>query len=62
MGFVDWELLVLFVGLFVVNQAFESTGLARKSGIVIGWRDHARTGIPVTLMSLTIVWGWLYWL
>lgn len=28
MGFVDWELLVLFVGLFVVNHAFESTGLA----------------------------------
>ena len=28
MGFVDWELLVLFIGLFVVNHAFESTGLA----------------------------------
>ena len=28
MGFVDWELLVLFVGLFVVNHAFETTGLA----------------------------------
>jgi Na+/H+ antiporter NhaD/arsenite permease-like protein len=28
MGFVDWQLLLLFIGLFVVNQAFESTGLA----------------------------------
>jgi Na+/H+ antiporter NhaD/arsenite permease-like protein len=28
MGFVDWQLLVLFVGLFVVNGAFETTGLA----------------------------------
>lgn len=28
MGFVDWELLVLFVGLFVVNHAFQQTGLA----------------------------------
>lgn len=28
MGFVDWELLVLFIGLFVVNHAFEQTGLA----------------------------------
>jgi Na+/H+ antiporter NhaD/arsenite permease-like protein len=27
LGLVDWELLVLFVGLFVVNRAFESTGL-----------------------------------
>jgi Na+/H+ antiporter NhaD/arsenite permease-like protein len=25
---VDWELLVLFVGLFVVNHAFQETGLA----------------------------------
>ncbi len=28
LGLVDWELLVLFVGLFVVNHAFEHTGLA----------------------------------
>ncbi len=27
LGLVDWELLVLFGGLFVVNQAFQSTGL-----------------------------------
>ncbi len=30
MSFVDWELLVLFMGLFVVNHAFESTGLAAQ--------------------------------
>jgi Na+/H+ antiporter NhaD/arsenite permease-like protein len=28
LGLVDWELLVLFVGLFVVNHAFQQTGLA----------------------------------
>jgi Na+/H+ antiporter NhaD/arsenite permease-like protein len=28
MGFVDWQLLLLFIGLFVVNHAFEGTGLA----------------------------------
>lgn len=28
LGLVDWELLVLFVGLFVVNHALERTGLA----------------------------------
>ena len=31
MGFVDWQLLVLFIGLFVVNQAFEDTGLAAQA-------------------------------
>lgn len=27
LGLVDWELLVLFVGLFVVNHAFQATGV-----------------------------------
>ena len=31
MGFVDWQLLLLFIGLFVVNHAFESTGLAAEA-------------------------------
>jgi Na+/H+ antiporter NhaD/arsenite permease-like protein len=31
MGLVDWPLLVLFTGLFVVNHAFESTGLAAQA-------------------------------
>jgi Na+/H+ antiporter NhaD/arsenite permease-like protein len=137
MGFVDWELLVLFMGLFVVNHAFETTGLAaqtvvwlggqgvplsdpgplfaagvglsnlvsnvpavmlllphlktpeagvtlalvstlagnlllvgsianmivadlaRRSGIVIDAWAHARIGVPVTLATLAVVWGWL---
>jgi Na+/H+ antiporter NhaD/arsenite permease-like protein len=141
MGFVDWPLLLLFIGLFVVNHAFERTGLAaesvawlagrgiqlaehgplvvvgvllsnlvsnvpavmmllphlqgpqaetagitlalvstfagnlllvgsianlivfdlaRKSGIHIGWKQHALTGIPVTLGTLALVWVWLH--
>ena len=142
MGFVDWQLLLLFMGLFVVNHAFESTGLAAqavawlaghgvrladpgpllvvgvalsnlvsnvpavmlllphlgagaseagvllalvstfagnlllvgsianlivadlaaKQGITIDWRRHASTGIPVTLGTLVVVWGWMGWL
>ena len=31
MSLVDWELLVLFMGLFVVNAALEHTGLARQA-------------------------------
>ena len=138
MGYVDWPLLLLFIGLFIVNQAFERTGLAadavawlaghgvhlsepgpllvvgvalsnlvsnvpavmlllphlqgeaaattlalvstfagnlllvgsianlivadlaRKSGIAIDWRQHALTGIPVTLGTLAVVWLWLH--
>jgi Na+/H+ antiporter NhaD/arsenite permease-like protein len=137
MGFVDWPLLLMFIGLFVVNHAFETTGLAaqavawlgaqgvqvgapgpllvlgvalsnlvsnvpavmlllphlrgqeagatlalvstfagnlllvgsianlivvdlaRRAGVAIGWRKHAATGVPVTLMSLVVVWVWL---
>jgi Na+/H+ antiporter NhaD/arsenite permease-like protein len=140
MGFVDWPLLLLFIGLFVVNHAFQGTGLAgeavawlagrgvnladpgpllvlgvalsnlvsnvpavmlmlphlgeaadggrsagmllalastfagnlllvgsianlivvdlaEKAGVRIDWRQHARTGIPVTLGSLALLWG-----
>ena len=28
---------------------------AARHGIAIGWRDHARIGIPVTLVTLAIV-------
>jgi len=31
LGLVDWELLVLFIGLFVVNHAFQETGLAARA-------------------------------
>jgi Na+/H+ antiporter NhaD/arsenite permease-like protein len=132
LGLVDWELLVLFMGLFVVNHALQKTGLparlvsdlagagaplqlgplfattfvlsnivsnvpavmlllpsvthtlagptlalvstlagnlfivgsvaniivvdiAARHGIAISWRDHARIGVPVTLVTLAIV-------
>jgi len=35
MGFVDWPLLLLFIGLFVVNHAFESTGLAAQAVVAL---------------------------
>jgi Na+/H+ antiporter NhaD/arsenite permease-like protein len=31
MGFVDWQLLLLFIGLFVVNHAFGTTGMAAQA-------------------------------
>src|SRR4030095_16196929 len=30
LGLVDWELLILFIGLFVVNHALERSGVTRK--------------------------------
>ena len=31
LGLVDWELLILFMGLFVVNDAFEATGIPQQA-------------------------------
>jgi Na+/H+ antiporter NhaD/arsenite permease-like protein len=137
MGLVDWELLVLFMGLFVVNHALAHTGVtaqtlawlqaqglhldspaplfgatlllsnlvsnvpavmlllpaarfpdaglvlalvstlagnllivgsianiivvdaARREGVLIDWKRHARTGVPVTLATLAVTAGWL---
>lgn len=136
---IDWPLLVLFMGLFVVNHAFETTGLAAEAvawmagrgvhlhepgpllvasvglsnlvsnvpavmlmlphlqdqgtaagvmlalastfagnlllvgsianlivadlaareGIALDWGRHARIAMPLTLVSLAIVWFWL---
>jgi Na+/H+ antiporter NhaD/arsenite permease-like protein len=139
LGLVDWELLVLFIGLFAVNHALAHTGLtaqavqalagagfpltepaplfatavvlanvvsnvpsimlllpaatepfsgpmlalvstlagnlfivgsianiivvdaARRRGVVIDWRRHARTGVPVTLATLAITAAWFAW-
>lgn len=36
MGFVDWPLLLLFIGLFVVNHAFAQTGLANEAVAWLG--------------------------
>ena len=139
MGFVDWPLLLLFIGLFIVNHALAQSGLAneavaalraqgvvlsepgtllvlgvllsnavsnvpavmlllphlgdagaqggtllalastfagnlllvgsianlivadlaQKAGVPFGWREHAAIGVPVTLLSLAVLWGWM---
>jgi Na+/H+ antiporter NhaD/arsenite permease-like protein len=138
LGLVDWHLLVLFVGLFVVNGVLDSSGTlavamrelgalgidfagpgrlflattalsnlvsnvpavmlllpyarspeagailalsstlagnlfvvgsianiivldqARRLGVEIGWRRHARVGVPVTVATLALAWVWLW--
>ncbi len=39
--------------LIVVDQA-------RRHGVVIGWREHARAGVPITLVTLAIAALWLW--
>ncbi|HMQ73270.1 MAG TPA: anion transporter [Rubrivivax sp.] len=34
---------------------------ARREGIAIDWKRHARAGVPVTLATLTIAAAWLAW-
>lgn len=54
MGLVDWHLLLLFIGLFIVNRAVENTGV--MAGIVSQLRDNAvRVEHPVWLFPIAVV-------
>jgi Na+/H+ antiporter NhaD/arsenite permease-like protein len=35
-------------------------GAAQRRGIHIGWKEHARVGVPVTLATLAVAAGWLW--
>lgn len=54
LGLVDWELLVLFIGLFVVNHAFQATGLAAQA---MAWLEAAGLSLasPLALFAATFV-------
>jgi Na+/H+ antiporter NhaD/arsenite permease-like protein len=52
MGFVDWQLLLLFIGLFVVNHAFERTGLSADA---VAWL--ARRGLRLSEPGVLLVAG-----
>jgi len=52
MGFVNWQLLLLFIGLFVVNHAFASTGLAAEA---VGWLSQ--NGVMLTHPGPLLVVG-----
>lgn len=52
LGFVDWPLLLLFIGLFVVNHAFAATGLA---GQAVAWL--AAQGVALAEPGVLLVAG-----
>ena len=35
-------------------------GAAQRRGIHIGWKEHARVGVPVTVATMAIAAGWLW--
>lgn len=47
--------------LFVVGSIANIIVLvqAQLLGVRIGWLEHARTGVPVTLVTLALTAGWL---
>ncbi len=49
------NLLVIgsLANIIVVDQA-------ARLGVPLGWREHARIGVPVTLLSLAVTAGWLW--
>ncbi len=54
MGFVDWSLLLLFMGLFVVNHAFQTTGLAAEA-VAWGATQGLHLHEPGTLTVVSVV-------
>jgi len=54
MSLVDWQLLVLFVGLFVVNDAFQRTG-AMDGVIAFVQARGVDPGRPAALFGLSVV-------
>ena len=48
------------IGVLREQEAGAKTAdLARQQGILIDWKRHAIVGIPVTLLSLGVIWIWL---
>jgi Na+/H+ antiporter NhaD/arsenite permease-like protein len=54
LGLVDWELLVLFIGLFVVNHALQLTSVIPQT---VAWfaASGVHLGEPATLFAATFV-------
>ena len=54
LGLVDWQLLVLFAGLFVVNHALEGTGAMEQAIATLG-ANGVDTRDPRWLFALIVV-------
>jgi Na+/H+ antiporter NhaD/arsenite permease-like protein len=55
MKHVDWQLLVLFMGLFVVNHGFQTTGLAREAVVWLAAHGvHLHEPGPLLVASVAL--------
>lgn len=55
MGFVDWQLLLLFIGLFVVNHAFQGTGLSQQAVLWLAAQGvHLAEPGPLLVVSVVL--------
>lgn len=54
LGLVDWQLLVLFIGLFIVNGAFQASGFMEQ---IVTWSAHAGMDLahPASLFLATVL-------
>jgi len=55
-------LLSTFAGNFLVIGSLANIIVverARQEGVAVGFLDHLRAGIPMTLATLALAWGWL---
>ena len=55
LGLVDWELLVLFIGLFIVNYALQKTGLTAEAVELLAARGvHLDNPAPLFVLTLLL--------
>ena len=55
LGLIDWQLLVLFVGLFIVNHALQQTGLpAQAVALLAGAGIDLNTPAPLFAASVVL--------
>ena len=44
-----------------MNAKCQAPEVAAGLGVELGWRRHARTGVPVTLVTLAVAAAFLAW-
>jgi Na+/H+ antiporter NhaD/arsenite permease-like protein len=56
-------LLSTLAGNLLLTGSFANIIVAERAkgeGVVMGFRDHARCGVPITLLSMAVAAGWLF--
>lgn len=54
LGFIDWQLLVLFIGLFIVNGEFQKTGMMQMLMDYLGFNHHTESPPVIFVTSVVL--------